>query len=163
MGPRKNRGFTLVELLVAMAIIGILAAIAIVNYLGALERSRQKRTMSDMRTIAVAWEARAAETHSYGAAGFTFPADNVTIEWMKSELTPSYIQHLPEADGWGTPFEFAWEPATAGAAQRYAIRSSGADRTFEGEYDFTRTSDPDCDIVFADGTFVTYPDSIKPN
>ena len=43
---KTQRGFTLIEIMLAVAILAILAAIAIPNLLNAINRSRQKRTMS---------------------------------------------------------------------------------------------------------------------
>src|SRR5258708_40254887 len=98
---RKQKGFTLIELLIVVAIIGILAAIAIPNLLTAMQRSKQKRTMADMRTIATAWEARATDLNKYNAAGATYASTNVTVTNLVTYLAPTYVKTFPQVDGWG--------------------------------------------------------------
>ena len=52
----NRKAFTLIELLIVVAIIGILAAIAVPNFLNAQTRARISRVQADMRTVALAME-----------------------------------------------------------------------------------------------------------
>lgn len=58
-------GFTLIELLIVVAIIGILAAIAVPNFLNAQIRAKVARTMSDIRSMATALEMYSTDKGTY--------------------------------------------------------------------------------------------------
>ena len=61
----KDRAFTLIELLIVVAIIAILAAIAVPNFLEAQTRSKVSRVKSDERSIATAIESYAVDNNHY--------------------------------------------------------------------------------------------------
>jgi general secretion pathway protein G len=161
-GLRNGKGFTLLELLVVVGIIGILTTIAINNFYNAVQRSRQKRTMADMRSIAVAWEARAVDMKQYNAAAATLdmPPAKLTFAQVDALLVPTYIQHIPDTDGWGAPLDFATDFAIGSGrgAGAYAMRSGGRDKAFTGDtYQEGGTTDFDCDIVYMSGQFIVWP------
>lgn len=60
-----RRAFTLIELLIVVAIIAILAAIAVPNFLEAQTRSKVSKVKADMRSLATAIEAYAVDHNNY--------------------------------------------------------------------------------------------------
>ena len=62
---KKRKGFTLIELMIVIAIIIILAAIAIPNYLRMTERARRSRVAGDFAAVATALEAYSVDWGAY--------------------------------------------------------------------------------------------------
>lgn len=63
--PRQRSAFTLIELLIVVAIIGILAAISVPNFLNARMRAKIAATQSDLRTFVNAMQQYRMDNNSY--------------------------------------------------------------------------------------------------
>lgn len=88
---RRNGGFTLVEIMIVVLIIGILLAIAIPNFIKARETSRTNSCISSLRQIDSAKEQFAMNNRLSTGAGCTM-----------SDLVPTYIKRVPECPSGGT-------------------------------------------------------------
>jgi len=142
---RKMKGFTLIELLIVVAIIGIIAAIAIPNLLDAIERSRQKRSVSEVKSIA-----NSIQSFSTDYGGYPSTTDCVDAGWMTQAnwgpdfldstgspaFCPDYLQAIPTQDGWGIQYNYfasidsATTPPRLGAhvMTNFSVCSLGANR-----------------------------------
>ncbi len=137
-----SRGFTLIELLIVVAIIGIVSAIAIPNLLNAIDKSKQKRTMADMRSIGTAIESYAVDNTLYPTAS--------SVAAMKATIDPMYIKAMPTADGWSNQFQIDSAPTA------YTIYSQGKDGAGSSCPPGT-TSNFNDEICFVDGQFQRFP------
>lgn len=94
----RNTGFTLVELLVVVAIIGILTSIAAVNFQSAAARCKTVRVQSDMHTLAGALERYRTDFGYYPSAAL---GDYQLERPLDALTTPiGYMSSIP-ADPFG--------------------------------------------------------------
>jgi type II secretory pathway pseudopilin PulG len=139
-----------------LAIGGIIAAIAIPNFVSAKGRAEQKRTMATMREISVALESFRADEGTYpGGEG----ADVVVARLAGHGFSGAAV------DGWGHALRWrCWEPEGDGCAS-YELASPGKDGQFQpddGDGSYSEgpfpATDFDADLVLSDGLFSRWPE-----
>lgn len=115
----RRRGFSLIEIMVVIVIIGLLAGVVGVNVRNYLIRSRQTVAKNGIASIVQAVDA-------FWTIYSRYPTNEEGIEIL-TKATPKapepFLKSMPE-DPWGNRFEYA-SPGSAG--QKYEVVSYGAD------------------------------------
>jgi general secretion pathway protein G len=133
-------GFSLIEVLIVIVVIGIIMAITVSALLNARDKARQGATIADMRNIATAIE---AYTVDHSVPPVTQAFTNIAVL-----LRPYHNQNVPVDDHWGHIYTYVRD-----VDGDYSLTSfgkdgvDGDDMTPETRYEFTR------DIVVTNGKF----------
>ena len=140
MPKHKQGGFSLIELLIVVTIIGIIAAIGIPMLMDAVDRAKQRRSMADMHTVVSA-------NGTYFIDQMGYSPDLPTL------ATAGYLQVALTLDGWGNPFVYNV------GANTYTLTSLGADGAAGPAPPMPWVNDPfEPDITVVDGMFTQAPE-----
>ncbi|WP_114951802.1 type II secretion system major pseudopilin GspG [Sphingosinicella terrae] len=110
---RREEGFSLVELMVVIVIIGLLATIVIVNVMPAADRAAVTKARADIANLGQAVELYRLDHSRYPTGD----------EGLQALISGNYIRRLPE-DPWGNPYRYS---APGQDGRPFAIASLGAD------------------------------------
>ena len=127
--PSRYRGFTLIELMVVLVIIGVLAALIVPNVLDRTDDARVTAARTDVNNLMQALKLYKLDNQRYPSAEQGLQA--LVAKPAVGTLPPNwknYLDKLPN-DPWGRPYQYA-NPGLKGEIDVYSL---GADGVIGGE------------------------------
>lgn len=107
-GPRTSSGFTLIEVMIVVVILGILASIVVPRVMDRPEQAREVKARQDIRTLETA-------LNLYRLDNFRYPTTDQGLQALVDKPTVSpepknwkeggYMDRLPR-DPWGNPYQY---------------------------------------------------------
>jgi general secretion pathway protein G len=123
--PRAERGFTLIEIMVVVIIIGLLAAVVVPQFLGRVDDARVAKAKQDIQALETALTLYKLDNFKYPgtdqglAALATKPNDPSVRNWRIG----GYLKKVNK-DPWGNDYQYAY-PGTHGEYDLYSLGADG--------------------------------------
>ncbi len=126
---RRARGFTLIEIMVVVVIIGLLAAIIVPQVVGNVDKARVAKAKQDIQSIETALTMYKLDNFSYptseeGLKALVQKPDDPNVQnWREG----GYLQHLPN-DPWGHPYQYQVPPTHGGEYDLFSFGPAQPDQ-----------------------------------
>ena len=131
IGLTRPRGFTLIEIMVVVVIIGLLAAMVVPAVVGQVERARVTKAKQDIQSFETALTMFQLDNSKYPTTdqGLTALVQQPTDPSIQHWRPGGYLQHIRK-DPWGNDYHYEF-PGTHG--KEYDLYTLGADNQPGGE------------------------------
>lgn len=152
---RTRRGFTLIEVLIVIAIVAALGALVAFNLIGTKEKANTDLASIDMKTIQ-----RALQLFYTNHNRWPTDAEGIKVLWDKSALEnpevdeakwTRLLEEPSENDPWGSPWQYRAQ-SEHGDSTKYDLWSTGPDKQDGTEDDITSWKKTDGTTDPAGGT-----------
>ena len=124
---RSQAGFTLIEVMVVVAILGILATIVMTNVTGKDDQARVTTAQTSLKAVANALDMYKLDNHKYPTTDEGLQALVEKPASAKSWPDGGYLSGGMPQDPWGNPFQYVYPGSEKRKFGRYSLGADGAE------------------------------------